>query len=162
MATMFAPSLEQSAVVVRKRAVAPGEVELATTAALQFIASAAMLGAPPRLMSGNGTALMTLASKPEYSIYARFFWAALFFHCGYLLVRAIRQPSPKTRKWAWQLVIPVWVMWLTGLSIPLLVGQPTNIIMLSATAVLVSQWMITRFLVPLDGSWYDREVRQNR
>lgn len=148
--------------LIRKRVVAPGEVELATTGALQFIASLALLFAPPTLMAGHGTAMMTLASSPQFSIYARFFWAALFFHCGYLLVRAIRKPSPHTRKWAWQLVIPVWVMWLTGLSFPLFVDQPTNIIMLSAVAVLVAQWMITRFLVPLDGSWYDREVRKNR
>lgn len=164
MTTMLAAPAKgrHSSVMIRKRVVAPGEVELASTAVLQFIGSLAMLFAPPDLLAGNGTAMMTLASMPDYTFYARFFWAALFFHCGYLLVRAIRRPSPHTRKWAWQVVIPVWCMWLTGLSFPLIVDQPTNIIMLSAVAVLVTQWVVTRFLVPLDGSWYDREVLKSR
>lgn len=159
MATAFA--LETS-VVTKRRLVAPGEVELATAALLQFIGTLALLFAPERLMAGNGTALMTLKSYPEYTLYAHFFWSAIFFHCGYLLVRAIHQPCPHTRKWAWQITIPVWVMWLTGLAFPMFVGQTTNIFFLSAMAVLVIQWLVTRFLVPLDGAWYDREVRKAR
>lgn len=143
---------------VKLRPVAPGEVELGAVALLQFIVTAALLVAPPRLLAGNGTALLTLAHYPNVSFIVKGCWAIVFFSAGLLCTRAITSPGIESRKWAWQLVIPLWAAWLTGLTFPMIVGRSTNVIMLSAVAVLVIQWLVTRLLVPLDSYWYSREV----
>lgn len=143
---------------VKRRTVAPGEVELAVVAGLQYIAAFALLVAPPFMLAGNGTALLTLATHPSLTSVAKAVWAVVFFGAGYVCHKAIRQPSPVNRKWAWQFVIPLWTAWLGGLSFPLFIGQSTNIIILAAVAALVTQWLVTRVLVPLDSHWYSREV----
>ncbi len=144
--------------VVSRRRVAPGEVELTIAAALQFIASAALFLAPPWLLAGNGTALLTLASKPEWTYLAKSFWGAVFLAAGFMCVIALREPRIATRRAAWQVVIPLWMCWLTGLMYPLFVGLPTNVILVAAASALVLQWLVTRILVPLESPWYSREV----
>jgi len=143
---------------VKLRPVAPGEVELGVVALLQFIVTAALVAAPPRLLAGNGTALLILANHPHISFIIKGCWSIVFFMAGILCARAVARPSVSSRRWAWQLVIPLWACWLSGLTYPLIVGLPTNIIALSAVAVLVIQWLLTRLLVPLDSYWYSREV----
>jgi hypothetical protein len=146
-------TLVEQPMVVKRRAVAPGEVELASAAALQFIACLALLFASPLYLAGNGTALLTQDSST-----IKFIWAAIFGYAGWLAVRAIRRPSIKNRRVAWQVVIPLWACWFMGLAFPLFVGQPTNIIVLAAVFFLINQWILTRLFVPLNGKWYDREV----
>jgi hypothetical protein len=143
---------------VKKRSVAPGEVELGIVAVLQFVVTAALVAAPPQWLAGNGTALLTLSSYPHLTAIAKGVWSIVFFAAGGLCVQAVRLKNVVSRKWAWQVVIPLWACWMTGLSYPLIVGLPTNVITLSAVAVLVIQWLVTRLLVPLDSSWYSREV----
>src|SRR3979490_2596599 len=117
---------------VKLRSVAPGEVELTVVGALQFIVSAALIVAPPRLLRGNGTALLTLSNYPDLSQIVKSVWALIFFSAGLLCARAVMFGSISARKGAWQLVIPLWACWLSGLIYPLVVGQPTNVITLSA------------------------------
>lgn len=143
---------------VKLRPVAPGEVELGVVALLQFGVTLALIAAPPRLLAGNGTALLTLENYPHISYSIKCTWAIIFFSAGVLCVRAIKHPSVSSRKWAWQFVIPLWACWMSGLVYPMIVGLSTNVIMLSAVAVLVIQWLVTRLLVPLDSYWYSREV----
>jgi len=143
---------------VKLRPVAPGEIELGAVSLLQFVAAGALLVAPSRLLTGNGTALLILANHPTLTPIIKVCWSFVFFIAGFLCVRAIWRSTINTRRWAWQVVIPVWAFWLSGLVYPMIVGLPTNIIMLSAVAVLVIQWLTTRLLVPLDSYWYSREV----
>lgn len=150
--------VQRGNVRVKLRTVAPGEVELGIVAALQFMVTAALVAAPPRMLAGNGTALLTLSDYPHLTPMARGLWSLVFFSAGMLCVHALRRPSVGSRKWAWQLVIPLWSCWLSGLLYPLIVGLPTNAITLSAVTVLIAQWLVTRILVPLDSYWYSREV----
>lgn len=142
---------------VKLRPVAPGEVELGVVALLQFGVTLALLAAPPRLLAGNGTALLLLQGS-HMEFFMKGVWGIVFFSAGMLCVRAIHSPSVASRKWAWQLVIPLWACWLSGLIYPMIVGLQSNIIVVSAVAVLVIQWLVTRLLVPLDSYWYSREV----
>lgn len=144
--------------VIQRRKVAPGEVELGVVAVLQFVATMALFFAPKELLAGNGTALLLFASKPDWYYTARIAWGVIFLCLFFMAFVAIREPRVTTRKWAWQCVIPVWMVWLGGLTYPLFVGLPTNIILITAMFALVSQWIITRFLVPVDSHWYSREV----
>jgi hypothetical protein len=148
--------------MVKKRWMAPGELELASAAALQFFAALCFFAASPRLLAGNGTALLTAASHPELAPFIKLIWAAVFGYAGYLAVRAIRRPSIKHRRVAWQVIIPLWSAWCAGLVFPLFIGQTTNLIVLGMCFALVNQWIITRLFVPLNGTWYDREVRLPR
>jgi len=142
----------------KMRTIAPGEVELSVVAALQYGVAMALIIAPPRLLAGNGTSLLTLASHPSLSFIVKGLWALVFFSVGLLCHRAVLKPSVTHRKWAWQFVIPLWACWFMGLCYPLFVNQPTNIIILMAVATLVAQWLLTRVLVPLDSHWYSRTV----
>lgn len=148
----------EDGLVVKRRRVAPGEVELSVVMVLQFVASLSLFFAPSRLLAGNGTALLTLATHPDLTYYAKIFWGAIFLIAGMMCFVAISEPRPETRRAAWQTVIPLWMCWLSGLSYPLFVGLPTNIILIAAVATLVTQWLVTRILVPLDSPWYSREV----
>lgn len=150
--------VQRGDVRMKLRAVAPGEVELSLVAMLQFMVTAALFFAPQKQLSGNGTALLTLSNYEGLTPFARGIWGIIFGAAGVLCVRALRRPSVTTRKWAWQLVIPLWACWLSGLIYPLIVGMPTNVITLSAVTVLVAQWLVTRVLVPLDSYWYSRVV----
>lgn len=149
---------QRGARLVKKRSVAPGEVELAAVAVLQFLVTTALVVAPARMLAGNGTALLLGLGTHELQPAARGIWSIIFFTAGMLCARAIRYKTVSTRKWAWQVVIPLWAAWLAGLMYPLVVGLPTNVIMLSVVTVLVTQWLVTRILVPLDSHWYSREV----
>ena len=148
----------RGALLVKKRSVAPGEVELAAVAVLQFLVTAALILAPARLLSGNGTALLLGLGTHDLQPAARGIWSIVFFCAGMLCSRALRYKTVAARKWAWQVVIPLWACWLAGLMYPLIVGLPTNVIMLSVVTVIVMQWLVTRILVPLDSHWYSREV----
>lgn len=150
--------VQQGNARVKLRPVAPGEVEFGLVALLQFMVAAALFFAPHDQLTGNGTALLTLSNYPHLTALARGIWGVVFLTAGILCVRALRKPSIGHRKWAWQLVIPLWACWLSGLIYPLIVGLPTNVITLSAVTVLVAQWLVTRVLVPLDSYWYSREV----
>lgn len=143
---------------VKLRPVAPGEVEFSIVGVLQFIATASLVLAPPQWLRGNGTALLLMTDYPHLTSIARSAWALVFFSAGMLCVQAVTRPSIMTRKLAWQVVIPLWACWLAGLFYPLVVGLDTNVISLSAVSCLVTQWLVTRLLVPLDSFWYSREV----
>jgi hypothetical protein len=151
-------TLTEVPVTIKRRSVAPGELELASVAGLQAIAALALILASPRVLAGNGTALLTAAGHPGLSPIIKFVWAGVFAYAGYLAVRAIRRPSVKNRRVAWQLIIPLWACWTAGLAFPLFIGQATNVIVLAMCVALVNQWIITRLFVPLNGTWYDREV----
>lgn len=140
------------------RTIAPGELELTIVAGLQYGVALALLIAPERLLAGNGTALLTLTNYPSLTPIAKSIWMIVFLAAGVFCHRAVIRPSIQHRKWAWQLVIPLWACWFMGLCYPLFVSQPTNVIILMAVATLVSQWLLTRFLVPLDSHWYSRVV----
>ena len=149
----------EDGLVVNRRRVAPGEVELTIVTILQFIAAFALFFAPSRLLSGNGTALLTLASHgPQFESITKTLWGIAFLIAGCVSFMAIKEPRVDTRRVAWQVVIPLWTCWVTGLSFPLFVGQDTNVIMLSVAFAMVAQWLVTRILVPLDSPWYSREV----
>lgn len=158
MAVMVGEMEYRGARLVKKRSVAPGEVELACVAVLQFLVTAALIFAPPRLLAGNGTALLLGLGGDHFLAAMRGAWSLVFFTAGMLCIRAIRYKTLQSRKWAWQTVIPLWACWLGGLMYPLVVGLQTNLIMLSVVTVLVLQWLVTRILVPLDSHWYSREV----
>lgn len=143
---------------MNRRRVAPGEVELTIVTILQFIAASALFFAPSRLLAGNGTALLTLANHPEVTDIVKTMWGIGFLIAGCVAFMALKEPREDTRRMAWQVVIPLWMCWVTGLSFPLFVGQDTNVIMLSVAFAMVAQWMVTRILVPLDSPWYSREV----
>jgi hypothetical protein len=144
--------------VVKRRSIAPGELEFISVAALQILAAGALLFAPVRVLAGNGTALLTAALHPELSGSVKTVWALIFAYAAYLAIRAIKSPSVKNRRVAWLFIIPLWACWTAGLAFPLFIGQATNIIVLGMCACLVNQWIITRLFVPPNGSWYDREV----
>lgn len=148
----------EDGLVMKHRRVAPGEVELTIVMLLQFVAAIALFFAPSRLLAGNGTALLTMASHPEFTYTAKIFWGAVFLIAGMMCFVAVREPRPATRRMAWQTVIPLWMCWLSGLLYPVFVGLPTNIILIAAVATLVLQWLVTRILVPLDSPWYSRDV----
>jgi hypothetical protein len=158
MATVVAFIEREGTRVFKRRTVAPGQAELSVVAFLQFAVVAALIAAPDRWLRGSGTAILLMAAHPEASPIVRMGWTLIFFTAGILCVRAITCKTISARKWAWQVVIPLWMCWLSGLIFPLFLGLPTNVIMLSAVTALVTQWMVTRILVPLDSSWYSREV----
>jgi hypothetical protein len=139
-----------------QRKVAPGEIELGSAAALQFVAALALLFASPHLLAGNGTALLTAASYPTYTGIVKTVWGLIFAYAGYMAVRAITKPSVKNRRIAWQVIIPLWACWWTGLAFPLVIGRDTNVVVLAAVFFFINQWILTRLFVPLNGHWYDR------
>lgn len=151
----------------KKRLIAPGELELGLATGLQFLAGAVLLFASPVYLAGHGTALLTFASRPELSTIIKVLWAVVFVITGILGVRALLQrngsiQAEDARKLAWQVIIPLWTLWLSGLVYPLFVGLPTNLIVLGAVSVLVIQWFGVRILVPADSDWYSREVSIGR
>lgn len=144
--------------VINRRRVAPGEVELTIVAGLQFIASTALFFAPPHWLAGNGTALLTLANYDGFNYYAKIFWGIVFLVAGIMSVMALVIPKVSTRCKAWNVVIPLWMCWLCGLLYPAFVGLATNVILVAACGALVLQWLVTRILVPANSHWYSREV----
>src|SRR5690348_7069201 len=107
MATMVTVE-QRGARLVKKRSVAPGEVELTAVAVLQFLVTMSLIFASPRLLAGNGTALLLGLGGDHFMPAMRCLWSIVFFSAGMLCARAVRYKTLSTRKWAWQVVIPLW------------------------------------------------------